>query len=160
MGRWKRNASTVEAQVRRQIAARLEEERRAAAEAARTQAQDHQDFIERAAKAHATQKAARKAREAVEAPVAPSEPVEDDAAPKEIMLLSDPDSEEEADSEDGGTDLPSIDTDTSVKRELVEWLTTHHPAHGEDDPTVLMRSKRAHLVELVEGALASPHQPQ
>ena len=160
MGRWNRNASTVEAEVRVQIAARLAEERLAAAEAARNQAQDHLDFLERAANAHAIQKAARKAREAVEAPVAPSEPVEDDAAPKEIMLLSDPDSEEGSDSEDGGRDLPSIDTDTSVKRELVEWLTSNHPAHGEDDPIVLMREKRAHLVELVEGALASPHQTQ
>jgi hypothetical protein len=160
MGRWKRSASTVQAEALRALADAKVARAAAAAEAARTQAQDHQDFIERAAKAHALQKAARKAREAGAAPVAPTEPVEDDAAPKEIMLLSDPDSEEEADSEDGGNDLPSIDTETAVKRELVEWLTSNHPAHGEDDPIVLMREKRAHLVELVEGALASPHQPQ
>ena len=153
MGRWNRNASTVEAQVRLQIAARLEEERRAAAEAARNQKQEHEHFLSEAAKAHLVQKAARRSA-AGSTPVEPA-PVSD----LPMLVLDDSEAASDTDAE-APAEAPSIDTETAVKRELVEWLTSNHPAHGEDDPIVLMRSKRAHLVELVEGVLASPHQPQ
>jgi hypothetical protein len=154
MGRWNRNASTVEAEAQAALARAQVERAAAAAEAARNQEQVHQDFIERAANAHAIQKAERKAREAAQAPADPA-PVAD----LPMLVLEDSVTASDADSEESAEAL-SIDTETAVKRELVEWLTSNHPAHGEDDPIVLMREKRAHLVELVEGVLASPHQPQ
>ena len=154
MGRWNRNASTVEANAQAALA-RAEVERAVAAiEAAQNQEQEHQDFIERAAKAHAIQRIARKAREAAQAPVDPA-PVAD----LPMLVLEDSVAASDADSEESA-EAPSINTETAVKRELVEWLTSNHPAHGEDDLIVLMREKRAHLVELVESVLASPHQPQ
>ena len=160
MGRWNRNASTVEANARAALAVAAKERAAAEAKAEEAKKTEHQDYLDALARSHAIQKAERAAAEAG------AEETEEDSqvATKEIMLLS-ADEDESSEEEDEGADeahddLPSIDTSTAVKRELVDWLTEHHPAHGEDDPTVLMRSKKAHLVELVEGALASPHQTQ
>jgi len=153
MGRWNRNASTVEYNARAALAKAEEERAAAAAEAARNQEQEEKDFLSQAAKAHLVQKAARRSA-AVSTPGEPA-PVSD----LPMLVLDDSEAASDTDAE-SPAEAPSIDTETAVKRELVEWLTSNHPAHGEDDPIVLMRQKRAHLVELVEGALASPHQIQ